>query len=79
MSLLNWIKIKVLNIDDYENRKDFCYEYKRGIWIDCEYGWMWLESRFDVLDLVKLSLNYTPVQEIQIPTGNAVNRSGRRL
>jgi hypothetical protein len=23
------------------------FEYKRGFWVDCEYGWMWLKSRFD--------------------------------
>lgn len=38
----------VLNSDDYENRKDFCYEYKNGVWIDSEYSSMWLKSRFDV-------------------------------
>ena len=50
----------VLNSDDYENRKDFCYEYKRGIWIDCDYGWMWLESRFDVYGFGKVKSEGKP-------------------
>lgn len=50
----------VLNSDDYENRKDFCYEYKRGVWIDCEYGWMWLESRFDVYRFGKVKAQLQP-------------------
>lgn len=38
----------VLNSSDWKKREDFCYEYKRGTWVDSEYGSMWLESRFDV-------------------------------
>lgn len=38
----------VLNDDDYERRKNFCFEYKNGVWIDSEYSSMWLKSRFDV-------------------------------
>ena len=38
----------VLNSNDYEHRKDFCYEYKNGTWIDSEYSSMCLRSRYDV-------------------------------
>ena len=50
----------VLNSDDYESRKDFCYEYKRGVWIDSEYDWMWLESRFDVYGYGKVETEGKP-------------------
>ena len=48
----------VLNSDDYENRKDFCFEYKSGIWIDAEYDSLSLKSRFNVYGFGKV-LNQT--------------------
>ncbi len=48
----------VLNNDDYENRKYFCYEYKSGIWIDAEHDSLSLKSRFDVYGFGKV-LNQT--------------------
>ncbi len=38
----------VLISDNYKKRKDFCYVYNSGIWIDSEYDSLSLKSRFDV-------------------------------
>lgn len=50
----------VLNSSDWKNREDFCYEYKRGTWINSENDSMWLESRFDVYGYGKVETEGNP-------------------
>ena len=53
----------VLNSSDSKKREDFCYEYKRGTWIDSEHDSMWLGSRFDVYGYGKVEPEGKPSSE----------------
>ncbi len=44
--LENDVLVIVLD-NNTEKVTTYRYEYKRGFWVDCEYGGMWLNSRFD--------------------------------
>ncbi len=46
--LENDVLVIVLN-NNTEKVTTYLFEYKRGFWAECEYGygWMWLKSRFD--------------------------------
>ena len=50
----------VLNSSNWKKREDFCYEYKRGTWINSENDSMWLESRFDVYGYGKVEAGGKP-------------------